>query len=301
MPVKRSLSDWMMLFGLVVMWGSSFSLNKIALQSMAPLTMVAGRLLVAAIVLLAVNAWQGHSLWLPWRRWGFFAILAVVGDCVPFFLISWGQLSVDSALAGILMAVIPLLTLLLAHLAHQTERITLYKFFGFVIGFGGIVLLVGPEALRNLGGAAFLAQLAILGGAACYAINVVITPFNRVRNTMITTTGTLLIAAVLMLPLAVLHHPPASLNLTIESVLVVIVLGVFGTALPTLIFFRLVASAGPTFYALINYMIPVWAVFIGALFLHERPEWNAYVALALILSGVGISQIVRVSDKDRPL
>jgi len=77
---------------------------------------------------------------------------------------------------------------------------------------------------------------------------------------------------------------------------VVGVLGVFGTALPTLIFFRLVASAGPTFYALINYMIPVWAVIIGALFLDERPEWSAYVALALILSGIAVSQLVRRAD-----
>ncbi len=283
----------MMLFGLVVMWGSSFSLNKIALQSMPPMMMVAGRLLVAALVLLAVNAWQGHSLWLPWRRWGFFIILAVIGDCIPFFLIGWGQLSVDSALAGILMAIIPLLTLLLAHLAHQSERITLYKFMGFLIGFGGIVLLTGPEALSNLGGASFLAQLAILGGATCYAINVVITPFNRVTNAMITTTATILIAALIMAPLSLLQHSPASVNLTFESVSIVILLGVFGTALPTLIFFRLVASAGPTFYALINYMIPVWAVIIGALFLDERPEWNAYAALALILSGVAVSQVVR--------
>lgn len=281
-----------MLLALVVTWGSSFGLIKIALASMPPMILVAGRLVVAAIVLLAVNAWQGHSLWLPWRRWGFFIVLAVVGVCIPFFLISWGQLSVDSALAGILMAVIPLLTLLLAHFAHQSERVTLYKLIGFVTGFGGIVLLVGPEALRNLGGATFLAQLAILGGAVCYAINVVITPFNRVSNTMITTTATLLIAAIIMLPLAMLQHPSVSLRLSIESVLVVIVLGVFGTALPTLIFFRLVASAGPTFYALINYMIPVWAVIVGALFLQERPEWTAYTALALILAGVGVSQFM---------
>lgn len=293
MPLKRPLSDWMMLFILVATWGSAFALIEIALTAMPPLIMVAGRLVIAAIVLVAVNAWQGHSLRLPLKNWGYFVILAVIGNCVPFFLITWGQLSIDSALAGILMAVIPLLTLLMAHFAHQSERITLYKLIGFAIGFGGIVLLVGPEALRNLGGTTFIAQLAVLGGAACYAINVVITPFNRVSNTMITATATVLISALIMLPLALSQHPPASLHLTAESVTAVIVLGIFGTALPQLIFYRLVASAGPTFYALINYMIPVWAVIIGALFLHERPEWNAYVALALILSGIGVSQITR--------
>jgi drug/metabolite transporter (DMT)-like permease len=286
----------MMLFALVATWGSAFALNKIALEAMPPLVMVAGRLVIAAIVLLAVNAHQGHSLRLPWRHWGVFVIFAIVGDCAPFILISWGQLSIDSALAGILMAIIPLLTLLLAHFFIAAERITRNRLIGFVIGFAGIVLLVGPDALRNLGGATVIAQLAVLGGAACYAINVVITPFNRVKNSMITTTATILIAALIMLPISLTLYPPTSLNLTAESVFTVFILGIFGTALPTLIFYRLVASAGPTFYALINYMIPVWAVIIGALFLHERPQWNAYAALALILSGIAISQMMRRAD-----
>ena len=296
LPGKRPLSDWMMLFALVATRGSAFALNKVALRSMPPLTMVAGRLAIAAVVLLAVTAQQGHSLRLPWRRWGYFTVLAVIGNCIPFFLITWGQLSIDSGLTGILMAIIPLLTLLLSHFAHQTERITLFKFIGFVMGFGGIIVLVGPEALHNLGGAGFAGQLAILGGAACYAINVVITPFNRVTNIMLTTTATVLLSALIMLPIALVQHPSADLHVTSESVLAVIVLGVFGTALPQLIFYRLVASAGPTFYALINYMIPVWAVTAGALFLQEHPQWTAYAALTLILSGVGVSQLVRKTD-----
>jgi drug/metabolite transporter (DMT)-like permease len=296
LPGNRPLGDWMMLFALVATWGSAFALNEVALRAMPPLTMVAGRLVIAAIVLLAVNAWQGHSLWLPLRRWGYFIVLAVIGNCIPFFLITWGQLSIDSGLTGILMAIIPLLTLLLAHFAHRSERITLYKFTGFAVGFGGIVLLVGPEALRNLGGASFIAQLAVLGGAACYAINVVITPFNKVHNTMLTTTIVVLLSALIMLPIALVQHPLEDLQVTSDSILAVLVLGVFGTALPQLIFYRLVASAGPTFYALINYMIPVWAVMTGVLFLQESPEWSAYAALALILSGVGVSQLVRKTD-----
>ncbi|MEQ1888469.1 MAG: DMT family transporter [Alphaproteobacteria bacterium] len=286
----------MMLFALVVTWGSAFALNKVALSSMPPLTMVAARLAIASLVLLAVVRYQGLSLQLPWPDWRYFIVLAVIGNCIPFFLITWGQISIDSALAGILMAVIPLLTLLLSHFAHQSERITPFKLIGFVIGFGGIVLLVGPEALRNLGGATFVAQLAVLGGAACYAINVVITPFNRVKNTMVTTTATVLVSALIMAPIAMILHPVASLRPTADSILAIFVLGIFGTALPQLIFYRLVASAGPTFYALINYMIPVWALCIGALFLQERPEWNAYLALAFILSGIAVSQLAPRTD-----
>lgn len=290
MQLHRPLSDWAMLFVLVITWGSSFGLNKIALGAMPPLVLVAFRLSVAALTLLAVCVLQRQTLRLPWRQWGFFVALAIAGNCVPFFLISWGQLKIDSGLAGILMAIIPLLTLLLAHFLIATERINRGKLFGFVIGFGGIVLLVGPDAIRNVGGASFIAQLAVLGGAVCFAINVVMTPFNRVPNTLVTATGTVLISALIMLPLALTLHPPASLDLTRDAMIAAILLGVFATALPQLIFFRLVASAGPAFYSLINYLIPVWAVIIGALFLQERPQWNAYLALVLILSGIGISQ-----------
>lgn len=295
MQLRRPLSDWAMLFVLVITWGSSFGLNKIALGAMPPLILVACRLSVAAVTLLGVCIAQQQTLRLPWRQWGFFVALAIVGNCIPFFLISWGQLKIDSGLAGILMAIIPLLTLLLAHFVIATERIDRSKLSGFIVGFGGIVLLVGPDAIRNIGGSSVIAQLAVLGGAVCFAVNVVMTPFNRVNNVLVTATGTLLISALIMLPLALSLHPPASLDLTTDAVIAAILLGIFATALPQLVFFRLVASAGPTFYSLINYLIPVWAMLAGALFLQERPEWNAYLALVLILSGVGISQLRKTS------
>jgi len=288
---NRPLTDWLMLFVLVVTWGSAFMLMKITLTSMPPMILAAVRLSIAAMVLLTVTAYQGHSLRLLWAQWRFLIVLAIIGSCIPFFLISWGQQNIDSSLAGILMAVIPLLTLLMSHFAHASERITLSKLSGFVLGFAGIIVLVGPEALRNIGSASFVAQLAVLGGACCYAINVVITPFNRVSNSMVTAATTLLLAAIIMLPLALWQHPLETLTISRDSTLAVIVLGILGTALPQLIFYRLVASAGPTFYSQINYMIPLWAVLIGALFLDERPDWNAYAALALILGGIGVSQL----------
>ncbi len=286
-----------MLLALVVTWGSTFGLNKIALLSLPPIVVVSLRLTVSASVLLLVCWQQRRSLWLPFRHWRFFIVLAVIGDCMPFFLIGWGQVSIDSALAGILMAIIPLLTLLLSHFLFAAERITPYRLAGFCFGFLGIILLVGPEALRGLGGTALAAQLAVLGGAACYAVNVVITPYNRVTSVLVTSTATLLIASVIMLLLALVTHPVTSWTISTDAILSIIVLGIFGTALPTLIFFRLVASAGPTFYSLINYMIPLWAVIIGATFLQERPDWNAYAALVLILSGIGVSQIAPQSAK----
>ena len=291
MPPRHTLSDWMMLLALVACWGSAFALMKIVLQAMPPPVLVAGRLLTAAILLLAVCYWQGHSLRLPWRQWGYFFILAVMGMCIPFTLISWGQQRIDSGLAGILMAITPLLTLLLSHFFLASERITRNKLSGFVTGFMGILVLLGRDALGELGGAGVIAQIAVLGGAACYAINSVLTPFNQVKNTFVTATGTMLAAALIMTLWVLLERPFGQITLDFSTAAALLTLGVFSTALPHLIFFRLVASAGPAFYSLTGYLIPVWAVALGMVFLQERPDWNAYAALALILSGIAISQI----------
>ncbi len=297
MTLTRPLINWLMLFSLVVTWGSTFALNKIALVSLPPLVVVSLRLVIGAVVLLVICWRQQRSLWLPLAQWKFLAVLAVTGFSLPFFLIVWGQQNVDSALAGILMAVIPLLTMLLSHFLFETERITRNRLAGFCFGFIGIILLVGTEALHGIGGSALIPQLAVLGGAVCYAVNVAITPYNRVTSVLVTSSATLLIASFILVPVSLVLHPVESWSWRADSMIAVAVLGIFGTAFPTLIFYRLVASAGPTFYSLINYMIPLWAVIIGALFLQERPDWSAYAALALILGGIGISQLKRQSAK----
>lgn len=283
----------MMLSALVACWGSAFALIEIGLQALPPLIIVTGRLTIAALVLLGICYARGNSLRLPWRQWGYFFILAAIGMCMPFSLISWGQLRINSGLAGILMAITPLMTLLLAHFINKNERITIWKLLGFLTGFAGIVLLVGPDALGELGGASFIAQLAVIGGAICYAVNGVITPFNQVRNTLVTATGTMLAAALIMLLLVLLVNPFGQIRPDFEAAAAVLFLGLFSTALPHLIFYRLIASAGPAFYSLTGYLIPVWAVILGMLFLQERLDWNAYSALALILSGIAISQFTR--------
>jgi drug/metabolite transporter (DMT)-like permease len=292
-PPRYALSDWVMLSVLVACWGSAFAMIEVGLQALSPLILVTGRLAISAVLLLGVCYAQGNSLKLPWRQWGFFFVLAAVGICMPFSLISWGQLGVNSGLAGILMAITPLMTLLLSHFVNKNEHITRLDLLGFLIGFAGIVVLVGPDALGDLGGAGLIFQLAVIGGAVCYAVNGVITPFNQVKNTLVTATGTMLAATLIMLLLVLLQTPSGEIRLDFEAAAAVLFLALFSTAIPHLVFYRLIDSAGPAFYSLSGYLIPVWAVVAGVVFLQERPDWNAYGALALILSGIAISQIGR--------
>jgi len=286
------LSDWLLLLALVALWGSSFALIKLALATLPPLTVVAGRLVIAAVVLIGWVYASGRRLKLSARLWLFLIAMAVTGNCLPFFLISWGQQFIDSALAGILMAVMPLVTLALAHFLVADEHIDPAKIFGFVLGFAGIVTLLGPESLRAWQGSdlPLLAELAVLGGAFCYAVNTIVARRRPASDALQAAAGVALAASVLMTPLAVISERPWTLAPAGTSLLALGVLGVFSTAVATVLYFRLITSAGPTFLAMINYLIPLWAVMTGALFLGEQPGWNALGALVLILTGIALAQ-----------
>ena len=167
MQQGRTLTEWALLLALVAMWGSSFMFNKLGVATVPPLTLVAARITIGAAVLLVLVYAKGLRLPPFGRIWGAFTVLGVVGNALPFFLITWGQQAVESALAGILMAAMPLATLVLAHFVVQGERVTTGRALGFVLGFLGIVLLMEPAAVAGIGGSTLqvISQLSILCAA----------------------------------------------------------------------------------------------------------------------------------------
>jgi drug/metabolite transporter (DMT)-like permease len=292
LPHRRTLHDWALLLALVAMWGSSFMFNKLSVATVPPATVVAGRLTLGALTLLFLM--YGRGLRLPpfGPIWGAYALLGVIGNALPFYLIAWGQQVVDSALAGILIAAMPLGTLVLAHFVVHGERMTRYRVGGFALGFVGIVFLMEPPAAKSIGGAAVpvLAQLAVLGGALCYSANSVLARLLVKTDFLAAATGTLLVAAVLMLPFALLHDRPWTLQPGAVSAASIVWLGVGPTAIATILYFRLISSAGPTFMSMVNYLSPAVAVFLGVSLLGEKPGVSAYAGLALILTGIALSR-----------
>lgn len=288
--MRRPLLHWLLLAALVVMWGSSFLLTKIAVSHLPPPLVVSGRLTIAAVVLLGLVIAARRALPGLGRVWLYFLIMALLGNGLPFLLISWGQQRIASGLAGILMAVMPLATLLLAHYFVAGERLTRSKTAGFGLGFLGIVVLMGPEALTQLQGSgeALLAELAVLGGALCYALNTIVARRRPPCDAWVTAAVVLTLAALLTAPLSVPMLP--SPLPTTGALVAVLALGLVCTAAATVVYFQLIQLAGPTFLSLINYLIPLWAVVLGIVFLGERLEWNALAALLLILGGIGLSQ-----------
>ena len=292
MSTHRKLNDWLLLLALVVMWGSSFMFNSIAVASLPPLTVVAGRVGVAALVLVIIVYALGKRLPPPGRSWLPYAVIAIIGNAVPFYLITWGQQVVESALAGILMAMMPLATIALAHFLIAGEHLTRQRVTGFAIGFLGIVLLMGPAALAGVGGDAvrIVSQLAVLGGALCYALQSVLTRLIIKGDVMVAAAATLLIAAVVVVPVALWLDRPWTLVPMGTSVAAVVWLGVAPTAIATILYFMLIRSAGPSFMSLVNYLSPGVAVMLGLLVLGETPHPYAYFGLALILAGLAFSQ-----------
>lgn len=292
MSTQRTLKDWMFLLALAAMWGSSFMFNRIAVASLPPWTVVAGRIGVAALILTVIVYAVGKRLPPLGRVWVPYVVIALIGNAIPFYLITWGQLIVESALAGILMAVMPLATVVLAHFLVSGERMTRERATGFALGFMGIVLLMGPAALAGLGGETFriISQLAVLGGALCYALQSVLTRLILKGDLIVAAAATLIVASITVVPVALWVDRPWTLAPSGASVAAVLWLGIAPTALATILYFMLIRSAGPSFMSLVNYLSPGVALLLGLWVMGEQPHVYAYVGLALILTGIAVTQ-----------
>lgn len=289
---QPTIKDWIALVLLSFMWGTSFLFTKIALEQLRPATVVTFRLGLGAVVLLAVLYWRGAPL--PRGRWLWIHLLALsaLGNTLPFQLIAWGQQSIDSGLAAMLIAWMPLGVLVLAHFFVPGESMTTARTAGMLLGFAGVAILVGPDALWRIGGdsAAMLSQAAMLAAALCYAVNAVLARHLPPGDVAVHTAATVSLAAMTMLPVGAADGLAAAGALSWRAIFALAWLGIVSTALATILYFRIIASAGPTFLSLINYLIPPIAIVAGALVLGERPAPSSLLALAIILVGIGVSQ-----------
>ena len=288
-------NDWIRLFLLSLMWGTSFLFTKIALDQLEPIAVVTWRLVLGAVVLFSLARRRGLRVPSGWHIWLHLLALSLLGNTLPFLLISWGQQSIDSGLAAMLLAWMPLATLVLAHFLIEGETITRWSIAGFLIGLAGVATLVGPDALRNIGGnnTEVLSQAAICTAALCYSCNAILARHLPPGGDPIThTAATISLAALTVLPFGLLAEGPRIAELSISTLFALTWLGAISTAAATVLYFRIIASAGPTFLSLINYLIPPIALVAGAIVLSERPTPQAMIALIIILLGIAVSQKV---------
>lgn len=288
---KPSLANTVLLVGIGIIWGSQFVLNELAIDSFGALTVAAGRLAIGAVTLAAVLRLvprEGRPRPGGRQPWGLYAAIAVCEGIVPCFLIPWGQERVDSSLAAILMATIPIFTLLLATLAVRDEHWRAASVLCVVIGFAGVLVLMGPEVRRQAD--SLVGGLAILGGAFTRAVTLIlirrlppIPPALAMRNV-------LLLAAVPMVVLSVAFDRPWEHEVSAASVLALAALGALCGGVVYLMLAVLIARAGSTFTSLANYIVVLVGVLIGIAFMGDPFQAHDLVALALILAALGLSQ-----------
>jgi drug/metabolite transporter (DMT)-like permease len=290
---KPGAVDYGMLLALAAMWGAAFLFSKIAVQSIEPFTATLMRQIVAAAAFVAIVAWTGEKQAPMSGADHVNAFLtAALGTGIPFALITWGVVEVDASIAAILMGLMPLSVLVLAHFATVDERLTAPKLAGVALGFCGLLALFWPDLTGGAVHAGSPARFAaILLAAFCYAVNALVTrrlghlkPGPLYRLVMLWT-------LVILLPPVLILESPLAARPSTDGWMAVFVLGLFSSALGTYLLFRIIARNGATFFGQINFLVPLFGVAWGALFLGESlTRWSA-LSLALILAGVAIARL----------
>jgi drug/metabolite transporter (DMT)-like permease len=214
--------------------------------------------------------------------------MGLLNGAIPYTLISWGEIYIDSALAAILNALMPVFTVVLAHFMTRDERFTVRKAVGVGLGLAGVVVLMGPAALMGLG-TSVLAQLAVTGAAVCYSVAAIYGKALSKTSSLILATGQMIGASAIMLPFSLVLEKPWTLSPSLLSTVSLTCLSVFGTALAYIFYYRLLGQIGATNLSLVTYLIPLTGVFLGVLVLGERLHWTAFAALGLILSSVAVA------------
>ncbi|MFT7390624.1 MAG: drug/metabolite transporter (DMT)-like permease [Paracoccaceae bacterium] len=288
--------DWGMLTALGMIWGGSFVASEFALRGFTPLSLVTFRVMIGAALLIplayALRApLPGLRSALDRRIWLHIVGLGVLSNVLPFNLLTWAQTHVTAGFAGVSMASMPLFVILLAHFFVAGERLTRRRMVGFLIGFVGVAILFGPAAFASSEDPQeSTARLACLAAAFCYACGSIVTRRCPPTPMAAFSAGSLLVAAVVLMPMAVIFDDPFALTPTSPDWIAALFLGAVPTAGAALLLVTLIRRAGPPFLSMVNYMVPVWAAVFGALLLGEEISWSFGVALGLILLGVAYAQ-----------
>lgn len=291
-PSRPTPLDWALFFFCVATWGSAYAMVHVALSYGAPpWTIVMVRLWLAALLLNAVLAFRRARGLEPAPTKGVqrkLAAMGVLGAAAPFALFSFAQLAAPSGLVGLYSAVTPILVAGLAPFVAPEDRVTPAKALGVLLGFAGVATLMGPAAFEGLASASMLAQAAAALGAACYAANTLVARAGKAIPAFESAASWTLYGALFSTPFGLY----ALIGAEIDPMAFVAIgaLALFPTALASIAYFYLIRSVGPVFVTQTNYLMPLWALVLGAVAFGETLGMNAIAAFALIVLGLFVAQ-----------
>ena len=285
---RATRTDWLIFLALGFMWGSSYLFIKIGVDTFGTFTLVALRLLIGAATLWVAFRLTGTALPRTRRTYGHLLVMALINITIPFALITWAEQSVDSALAAILNSSVPLFVIVIAPLFLPDEPIRLNGVVGLAVGFIGVVLLVSPGLMSATGDLA--GSVALLGSSLAYALGNVYSRRNvrglppLVPAVFQVTFAFLIVGAIAL----VVERPWETVRPDPAAWFSVIWLGVFGSGLAYMLYFRLLGRWGATRTALVAYLLPIYGIVLGFLVLQEHIDITLILGTALIIAGVAI-------------
>ena len=282
-PKYNLIFEFALLCILALLWGSSYLLVKIAVETIPPITLIAMRVSIGAIFLIAIVLWKRERFPRDARTWRFLLLQAFLNSIGAWTLLAWGQQYVDSALASVLNSTSPIFVFFITLFFTRHEALSALNLFGACMGVLGVTLIVGADALQGLG-QQVVAQLAILSGAIMYAAAAIFGKNFTHLTALMTAACTMLWATVFLLPLSLVTDQPWSLTPSIQSIVAAIILGVAGTGFALLIYFRLLLTIGSLGTASQSYLRAGIGVALGVFILgeHITPVIGAGIAAALI-------------------
>ena len=288
--MKMDAFDWVMLITLATVWGGSFLFNAILVAELPVITIVAIRVTVAALALWGFVWVKGRKIPTVPQVWGALLILGVLNNAIPFSLIVQGQTQITSGLASILNATTPFFTILVAGFFLTDERFSALRILGVVVGFSGVVLMVGPEALGGLG-ADFWAQLCALGAALSYGFASVFgRRFRELRvDPVMVATGQVTMSSLVLWPIALwIDGPQDILGLSFNAAASMFGLAVLCTSFAYILYFRILERAGATNISLVTFLVPISAIILGVFVLGESIFIKEIIGMTLIGLGLAI-------------
>lgn len=279
---------WLIFITLGLIWSSSFMWVEIALREVGPITLVAFRVFFGFLFGLVVIVTQRIPLPRTMKEWTPLIVLGLTNIAIPFFLISWGQKSIDSGVASILDATVPLFTILAAHFILRDDKMTTPKVLGLFTGFAGVVVLMSKDIGDSAG--SLLGQLAVIAACVFYAgSSIFARVFTEGTSTTLRGLGPLASASVVMVSSAFLFEAPLKIPTLPITWIALLWLGILGSGLAFMMLFHLIHEIGPTRTTMVTYLFPLGGVTLGVIFLNEALTWQIITGAALIILSLAIA------------
>jgi len=284
-------TNWFLLILLSAIWGGAFTLNKLALDLYTPEVIVAGRLITGSIFLILLVYLIYKRFSISFSELNYYLFMSLVGIVIPFIAIINGQRNIDSAMAGILMATMPISTIILSHFFLEDEKMNQKKFIGFLISFFGVFILIYRDDLfqNNSISLTLESQLLVILGSTLYSFAAIYGKKYKITNPINASTGTILFATFFMtIYLLFIDETKPDISMLLLDINILL-LGILCTAIATVIYFQILQTSGASFLSIMNFLIPLWAILFGILILSDNFSWNYIFGLFVILFGIKLA------------